>query len=425
VAVENPFRPDADVVAEQPLQGSYRYPELRGQVRYPRHPCSPGCRLDERRDVLAAGRLSRTSVHEKVRDDPPTGVIAGCFCHGDRDPVTFVAEQLRYGETLIGEPTHRGSDEWPEPCWSKQQPEHPALALQLPLKVVRHHAREHRSSVRLEDQNDCRRSDEGLFEACREIPGSCPKSIDEPIERRLRSQSFQREVFKRLGWVNNALGVTYRSSGHDSTIVAFLKEPGVSRTYGCGMDQRIGLLESMLDKTGDVVLAVDPDQHDLPTPCADFDVAGLLEHIALWIQVFDSAVNNKELGFDPNDHHIAADWHRLIVDAAKSIVSGLKDHGVDRQMTMTSAPMPGEFILNMLLMEYVGHSWDLTRACGTDTPHDELEAAAALAAATAIVLPEHRDSPMFAQAFEVPPDAPAIERFVAFLGRDPAWSPRQ
>jgi len=265
--------------------------------------------------------------------------------------------------------THRGIDERSETGRSKQQPEHPALALKLPLKVACHHAGEHRSSVRLEDQNGRRRSDEGLFEA-----------------------------------------------GGES---------GMSRTYASGMDHRIGLLESMLDKTGDVVLAVNPDQHDLPTPCADFDVAELLEHIALWIQVFDSAVNNKELGFDPNDHHIAADWHRIIVDAAKSIVLGLKDHGVDRQMTMTSAPMPGEFILNMLLMEYVGHSWDLTRACGIDTPHDELEAAAALAAATAIVLPEHRDSPMFAQAFEVPPNAPAIERFVAFLGRDPAWSPRQ
>jgi len=191
------------------------------------------------------------------------------------------------------------------------------------------------------------------------------------------------------------------------------------------MDKRIGTLESMLDKTGDVVLAVDPDQHDLPTPCADFDVAELLEHVALWIQVFDSAVNNKELGFNPNDHRIAADWHRIFVEATKSIISGLNDLGIDRQMTMTSAPMPGEFILNMLLMEYVGHSWDLARACGIDPPHDEPEAAAALEAATSIVLPEHRGSPMFAQVFDVAPDTPAIERFVAFLGRDPAWSPRQ
>jgi len=191
------------------------------------------------------------------------------------------------------------------------------------------------------------------------------------------------------------------------------------------MDRRIDTLESMLDKTGDVVLAVDPGQHRLPTPCADFDVARLLEHIAVWIQVFDSAVNCKELGFDPNDHRIAAGWYRIVVEATKSIVSGLRDHGVDRQMTMTSAPMPGEFILNMLLMEYVGHSWDLTRACGIDPPHDELEAAAALTAARTIVLPEHRDSPMFAKSLEVQPGAPAMESFVAFLGRDPAWSPPQ
>ena len=91
-------------------------------------------------------------------------------------------------------------------------------------------------------------------------------------------------------------------------------------------------------------------------------------------------------------------------------------------MTMTSSPLPGEFVVNMLLMEYIGHGWDLCRATGQASPYSDHEATAALTAARAILQPQYRGTGMVEAEVIVPDDAAPMDRFVAFLGRDPHWT---
>ncbi len=92
-------------------------------------------------------------------------------------------------------------------------------------------------------------------------------------------------------------------------------------------------------------------------------------------------------------------------------------------MSMTGDPIPGRFVLNMLLMEYVGHGWDLARALGSNTTHSANEVDMALQAAMAIIEPKYRGHGMFGEVVDVEPTASPIERFVAFLGRNPRWQP--
>ena len=82
-------------------------------------------------------------------------------------------------------------------------------------------------------------------------------------------------------------------------------------------------------------------------------------------------------------------------------------------------------MLNMLLMEYIGHSWDLSRACALSWEHDEGDAVIALEAARMIVQPEHRQSSMFGPEVEVGPDASALDKLAGFVGRDPGWRPNE
>lgn len=189
------------------------------------------------------------------------------------------------------------------------------------------------------------------------------------------------------------------------------------------MDERIDTLAAMFDKTHDLLTEIDGTEHELATPCADYRVGELLEHLAVWVQVFDGAVNDRPLPFDPSSHRIEAGFGEVFAAAAESILAGLRDRGFDREMTMTEHPMPGEFILSMLLMEYVGHGWDLCRSTGRAVPFTEHEAATALAAASTIIAPEYRGTGMFDAIVEVPADAPAIDRYVGFVGRDPQWTP--
>jgi uncharacterized protein (TIGR03086 family) len=192
--------------------------------------------------------------------------------------------------------------------------------------------------------------------------------------------------------------------------------------YLAGMDTRVDTLASMLDKTAAVIAAVGDRHHGLPTPCSEFNVGDLLGHIALWVQVFDTSVNELPLRFDPSSHQVTEGWGAIFGDSSRSIVAGLRSKGFDRPMTMSSDPMPGEFILNMLLMEYIGHGWDLARAIGSDVPFSDREGEVALAASQAILRPEYRGTGMFGFETPIADDASPIDKFVAFLGRNPNWT---
>ncbi|MGI9616073.1 MAG: TIGR03086 family metal-binding protein [Acidimicrobiales bacterium] len=191
--------------------------------------------------------------------------------------------------------------------------------------------------------------------------------------------------------------------------------------------ERIDALESMLAKTLELMTSISPDAEQRPTPCADFSVADLLQHLAVWVRVFDGAVNDRELLFDPFVEQGASgttieDHAAVFAAAAESIVAGLRGRGVDSPMTMTADPLPGAMVMAMLLMEYVGHGWDLATATGSDIPFSDREASIALDAARSIIQPEYRGTGMFDDEVVVGEDAPAIDRFVGFLGRTPAWA---
>ncbi len=190
-------------------------------------------------------------------------------------------------------------------------------------------------------------------------------------------------------------------------------------------DSRIDVLDSMLSKTASALNAINDRHFDLSTPCEDFTVADLLNHVAVWIQVFDGAVNDFKVAFDPMTHRINKGHVATFANASESIMRGLRSRGFDRPMTMTQDPMPGEFILNMLLMEYVGHAWDLTQAIGQAAPHSDDEARAALTAAQEIIMPQYRGTGMFGEETSVRDTATPIEKYVAFIGRNLEWKTRK
>ena len=189
------------------------------------------------------------------------------------------------------------------------------------------------------------------------------------------------------------------------------------------IDPRIDTLASILDKTAIGLGRVTPEMADRPTPCDEFDVDGLTNHMAVWVQVFDAAVNDGHVDFDPHREAVEGDRAVVFAKAADGIVAGLRAHGADRAMSMGGGPMPGEMVLNMMLMEYVGHCWDINRSVGVDIGHDEAETEAALTAAKAIVRPEHRVPGMFGPEQTAPTDAEPIVRLMAFIGRDVGWRP--
>ena len=80
--------------------------------------------------------------------------------------------------------------------------------------------------------------------------------------------------------------------------------------------------------------------------------------------------------------------------------------------------------VGVLLMDYEVHGWDLARATGQAVPFEDGEALRALETGRQMLKPEYRGPDKeFGAEVPVPDDASPMDQLVAFLGRDPGWTP--
>ncbi|MET9295602.1 TIGR03086 family metal-binding protein [Streptomyces sp. NPDC003077] len=174
---------------------------------------------------------------------------------------------------------------------------------------------------------------------------------------------------------------------------------------------------------GTRVHAVRPDQWDASTPCTDWSVRDLVNHLTveqLWVprlvrdgatmeEVGDS-LNGDQLGDDP-----VAAWDR----AAAGAVAAFREPGaLDRTVHLSSGPGPAAPYCTQMTMDAVVHTWDLSRAIGAE---EELPPHLATAALREVepYASELSDSPMFADPVEPPADADDLTRLLCLLGRRP------
>jgi len=182
----------------------------------------------------------------------------------------------------------------------------------------------------------------------------------------------------------------------------------------------VDLLAGILSKTGDIVAGVGADQLSLPTPCDAYDVETLRNHIVGWLLVFEAGCHGRSSDGVAATYRCGADPAREFRTTAASLIAGWEKYGLDRQVAVTGATLPAGMVFTMTVMEYLAHGWDLAVATGQPIPFTEQEAAEALARAEVTLPPQYRGENMtFGHIVPVDEHASALDRFVAFLGREP------
>ncbi|MFD9793561.1 TIGR03086 family metal-binding protein [Streptomyces sp. NPDC059070] len=169
------------------------------------------------------------------------------------------------------------------------------------------------------------------------------------------------------------------------------------------------------------VRAVGPDQWDLPTPCTEWTVRDLVNHLAveqLWVAPLvtegrtiadvGDAYDGDVLGADP-----AAAWESA-KEAALAAFAG--PGALEGTVELSYGKTPAAAYCSQMVADAVVHSWDLSRAIGADErlPRDLVDAAAAEFGGYADQLPRS----LFAEPVEPPADADAQVRMLAMLGRE-------
>jgi uncharacterized protein (TIGR03086 family) len=162
-----------------------------------------------------------------------------------------------------------------------------------------------------------------------------------------------------------------------------------------------------------------------PTPCTEFDVRKLLNHLLFWGPSLAGAGRREvvappaaaEAGADLT----AGDWRGDLLAVLDRIDSSWAPASAWEGMTSMDGPeMPAPVLGDMIVGELVVHGWDLAAATGQrlELPESLL---AHLEAVTAASAEQARAMGLFGPAVGVPADAPALDRILGLTGRDPAW----
>lgn len=182
-------------------------------------------------------------------------------------------------------------------------------------------------------------------------------------------------------------------------------------------------LRRALDRTAAVVAAVSEDQLGLPTPCPDFDVRGLVNHLVAGNLMFAAVANGDQLDlsvFDEDnlDDDPAAAYRR---SAQATLAAWQRPGALDENLAFGN--MPGDTVIRLHLTEELTHGWDLARATGQDAMMDPHLAEIALEAMRKVPPDLVRGAQNFGPEVACDAGAPPHERLVAFLGRDPTATP--
>jgi uncharacterized protein (TIGR03086 family) len=183
----------------------------------------------------------------------------------------------------------------------------------------------------------------------------------------------------------------------------------------------VTLVRGVLTKTADLVDAVPESAWEQSTPCPEYDVRALLGHMVGWSEVFAAAAEGDVPDSDPNAYVADADAASRFRAAAERIVAAWEKFGIDRTVQLTAgSDVPGSMAVTMTATEYLSHGWDLATGAGLSVPYSDAEAEETLRRVQDTLRPEFRgEGKAFGEIVPVPDDAPAVDRFIAFVGRQP------
>ena len=177
-----------------------------------------------------------------------------------------------------------------------------------------------------------------------------------------------------------------------------------------------------------VLDGVRDDQMESPTPCTEYTVGDIIDHveqtayIAAAVGRRDEAVL-AQVGGAPRPVHAEPDWRQVLAEDLVELALAWKAPAAwEGPGALPGSDLPSGTWGRIFLTEMVVHGWDLAVATGQGYELD---------ASTAQVCWEHVS--VFLQGAPLPAlwgppvgvgeDAPLLDRIVAMTGRDPGWSP--
>jgi uncharacterized protein (TIGR03086 family) len=125
-----------------------------------------------------------------------------------------------------------------------------------------------------------------------------------------------------------------------------------------------------MEQFGQKVHAIRDDQWAGATPCTEWSVRDLVNHVtyeSLWAPDLMAGKTVAEVGDGYDGDNLGADplgaWDRA---AAAAVATFSADGALDRKVDSSMGPLPGPTYLEQLFLDVVIHGWDLARGIEAD-----------------------------------------------------------
>lgn len=188
------------------------------------------------------------------------------------------------------------------------------------------------------------------------------------------------------------------------------------------MDDKISdLLDEAARRAVPVVTGIPDDLLAEPTPCAEYRVRDLLDHLFHVVVGFQELAAKRDADFSGTPEYVHGDWRARFPRETRALVRAWSQPGAE-EGTAGSMGLPARTLGAMVLLDLTVHPWDLARATGQDFVPGE-SALGELEGLAGQMAPTARSMGAFGDPVPVGADAGRFARLLGTIGRDPQWEP--
>lgn len=141
------------------------------------------------------------------------------------------------------------------------------------------------------------------------------------------------------------------------------------------MSDIVDVFRRAVDQFGTFVEQVKDDQWSSSTPCTEWDVRALVNHLVnedVWMPPLLEGKTIEEVGDKFDGDLLGDDPKQSWKQASEEAIAAAGQDGVlERTVHLSFGDFPGEGYLGQVLTDHVIHAWDLARGIGAN---DQLDA---------------------------------------------------
>lgn len=183
------------------------------------------------------------------------------------------------------------------------------------------------------------------------------------------------------------------------------------------------MMKQVISSTDKVVQGIDKGQLGLPTPCTEWSVRDVLNHITGGSMMFavcveDGTISDEQLGQLMGGDNLGDDFLGAWRTASDRAVKAFGIPGVlDKTVKLPFGEMPAGIALNIAIFDVLTHAADLATSTGQEIDDTEL-VETALGVGRQMIGPDLRTPGVFGPEVEPPTGATPVQRLLAFAGRE-------